>query len=251
MAWIESHQTLWRHPKTQKAARLAGVNLHEMIGLLHCLWWWSLDYAEDGRLDGHEAADIEAAVGWAGEEGKLWSAWVRAGFIDQGDAVGIHDWDEYAGRLLEKRAESRQRAQMSRERARTLRDTSAHGARNVHPYNQPTKPTNQTNQPDAPESEKGEDDLTLIGLAHGRLIAPKITLEQSLAYENWLKLTTPQAIIAALETAAAKATKNGGKFKYAMSVLQSQRDDHSLPLPARPQKMDIIDDMPEEGPSWL
>ena len=148
MAWIESHQTLWRHPKTQKAARLAGVSLHEMIGLLHCLWWWSLDYADDGNLDAVDPADVEAAVGWQGEDGQLWGAWVAAGFIDDSDPPTVHDWHEYAGRLLEKRASSRERAQTSRERARSVRApsddsarTNAHGARSVHPYNQPNQPT--------------------------------------------------------------------------------------------------------------
>lgn len=140
MAWIESHQSLWRHPKTQRAARLAGVGLHEIIGLLHCLWWWCLDYAEDGNLARYEKEDVEAAVGWLGEPGKLYDAFVAAAFIDLDDQV--HDWQGYAGRLLEKRADARKRAQASRER-------NAHAARSVHPYNQhqPTNTNQPTNQP--------------------------------------------------------------------------------------------------------
>jgi len=263
MAWIESHQTLWRHPKTQKAARLAGVSLHEMIGLLHCFWWWSLDYAEDGNLDAFDPADVESAVGWTGETGALWEAWTQAGFIDvfADDASTIHDWDQYIGRLLEKRELSRQRAQTSRERARTVRAanknaarTETHGARSVRPYNQPNQPTNQ---PRAAKPESGEkrgedgDDYSLVKVAHGRLVSKTISMEQAKTYETWLAITTPAAIISALELAAANATKQNGRFKYAMAVLEGQREDRTLPL--RPREMQVIDIPPEvlQPLSWM
>ena len=246
MAWIESHQTLWRHPKTQKAARLAGVSLHEMIGLLHCLWWWSLDYADDGNLDAVDPADVEAAVGWQGEDGQLWGAWVAAGFIDDSDPPTVHDWHEYAGRLLEKRASSRERAQTSRERARS-----------VHPYNQPTKPNQPTN-PQAlsatrtPSNGKDgateRDDFSLVELAHGQYVGKKIFANQAKAYEDWLRITTPQAIIDALRFASEQGARS--PFAYAMTILQGKRDERTLPRPAHPLPMTVIDDMPTEGPSW-
>lgn len=260
MAWIESHQTLWRHPKTQKAARLAAVNLHEMIGLLHCLWWWSLDYAEDGDLDAFDPADVEAAVGWTGEMGALWGAWVQAGFIEETDAgATIHDWDVYIGRLLEKRAESRHRAQVSRERARTVRApkndsarTDTHGARSVHPYNQPTnQPTNPhaaqpENAPESPQAAAADlSDFALVEQAHGQFIGARMGLAQAQTYEQWLKLTSPQAIIDALSEAARSANRNGGRYKYALAILNRQKEDRTLPMPARPPEMDVIDLPPE------
>ena len=62
MAWIEAHQTLNNHPKLKRAARLAGVEQVAMIGYLMRLWWWCLDYAQDGIVTPYSPDDIEDAV---------------------------------------------------------------------------------------------------------------------------------------------------------------------------------------------
>jgi len=45
MAWIESNQELARHPKAKKAARMLGISVPAVVGHLHFLWWWCLEYA--------------------------------------------------------------------------------------------------------------------------------------------------------------------------------------------------------------
>ena len=50
MAWIESHQELANHPKTKRFKRALGISTPQAIGHLHLLWWWALDYAQDGSL---------------------------------------------------------------------------------------------------------------------------------------------------------------------------------------------------------
>ena len=119
--WIESHQSLRSHPKVKKAARLAGVNEFEMIGRLHCLWWWALDYAPDGDITNYTDDDIEDAVGWTGERGLFANALVNCGFNGHGglidvtrDSRVIHDWHEYGGRLLEKREANKERMREKR-----------------------------------------------------------------------------------------------------------------------------------------
>ena len=39
MAWIESHQEIWRHPKTKKLARLLSVSVPTAVGHLHGIWY--------------------------------------------------------------------------------------------------------------------------------------------------------------------------------------------------------------------
>jgi hypothetical protein len=119
--WIESHQSLRNHPKVKKAARLAGVNEFEMIGRLHCLWWWALDYAPDGDLTNYSAEDIESAVDWTGPEGAFYTALIDCGFnghcglIEKlGEQTTIHDWHEYGGRLLQKREANKDRMREAR-----------------------------------------------------------------------------------------------------------------------------------------
>ncbi len=110
MAWIESHQALKDHPKTRRLARLLGVSVPAAIGHLHCLWWWALDYAPDGDLAPFDREDVAAAAMWEGLPEEFFSHMATAGFIDYGDSTGpgyltthpfIHDWMDYAGRLVE------------------------------------------------------------------------------------------------------------------------------------------------------
>jgi len=95
----------------------------------------------------------------------------------------------------------------------------------------------------------GGDDFSLVEAAHGRYVGKRIFLEQAKAYEDWLRITTPQAIIEALRFASEQGARS--PYAYAMKILQGQRDDRTLPLPAHPLPMVVIDDMPTEGPSWL
>ena len=121
MAWIESHQTLKDHPKLKKAARLAGINKVQMIGHLHLLWWWMMDYAPTGELTGYDAMDIADAVSWDGEPETFTQALLDCG---RGDGPGflektngilcVHDWGDYAGKLVEKRKRDAERKRRGR-----------------------------------------------------------------------------------------------------------------------------------------
>lgn len=116
MAWIESHQELARHPKTKKLARLLGVRTPAIIGHLHLFWWWAMDYASDGNLARYEPADIADAMDWDQDAQSLVESLHNAGFIDMKDdgTFQIHDWYEYAGRLIERRAEDAERKRKGR-----------------------------------------------------------------------------------------------------------------------------------------
>jgi hypothetical protein len=81
-AWIESHQELANHPKTKRFRRALGINTPQAIGHLHMLWWWALDYAQDGDLSRFAASDIAEACEWEEEPDDLYSALVEAGWID-------------------------------------------------------------------------------------------------------------------------------------------------------------------------
>jgi len=87
-----------------------------VVGRLHYLWWWALKYAEDGDLTRYDAADIADGAGFVGEATEFLSALVQAGFIDEeGDVVVLHDWDDYAGRLIEQRKLNAGRKKRSRD----------------------------------------------------------------------------------------------------------------------------------------
>ncbi|MDP2948893.1 MAG: hypothetical protein Q8P22_05080 [Chloroflexota bacterium] len=126
MAWIESHQNLQRHPKTLRAAAKLGVPVPTLIGHLHCLWWWCLDFAEDGDLTGFDHAEIAQAAMWDDDATAFVNALLqcgqanRPGFLEMNTGhLLIHDWSDYTGRLIERR-----KADAARKRA--VRRTSAH-----------------------------------------------------------------------------------------------------------------------------
>jgi len=115
MAWLESHQTLADHPKTRKLARILGISKPTAIGHLHCLWWWALDYADDGDLSRHDAMDIAIGAEWDDDPETLVKGLTQAGFLDETeDGLQIHDWEDYAGKLINRRRANAKRMQDAR-----------------------------------------------------------------------------------------------------------------------------------------
>jgi len=171
MAWIESHQEVGRHPKTKKLARLLGVSLPAAVGHLHYLWWWALDFAQDGVLEKYDNDDIADAMQWDGDATQLIDALICSGHIDSTEhGLVIHDWGEYAGKLLERRAKDRARKRAAAEAAgvpATIRRSSdgiaeeGDGSLNVSSVtNQPTNSTkpNTTNSTEPNRTEPDQHD---------------------------------------------------------------------------------------------
>ncbi len=132
MAWIESHQGLGQHPKTLKLARLLNISKAAAVGHLHYLWWWCLDYAGDGNLALFDPSDIATAGAWEDDPNLFKTALIDAGFLDEN--LTIHDWMEYAGRLVQ--ARKRKADNMKRQRAVTLPERAV--TNRTQPY--PTVP---------------------------------------------------------------------------------------------------------------
>lgn len=149
MAWIESHQTLANHPKTLKLARVLNVPRVTAVGHLHFLWWWALDYAQSGDLSGFEAMDIAVAADWQGEPEAFVVGLQRAGFLD--DDGQIHDWDEYAGRLIERRRADAERKRAARSQD-VRRTSTGHPEDGVRNRTVPNRTQQNRTEPDHGES---------------------------------------------------------------------------------------------------
>jgi len=124
MAWIEVHQALRDHRKTQALAVQLDMPEPHVIGHLMYLWLWALDNAPDGRLP--RSARIIARAAWWEGEGDTWVAALRmCGWIDDedGDFV-IHDWSQYAGRLIDRRRAEADKQKRFRERRQNETGTS-------------------------------------------------------------------------------------------------------------------------------
>ena len=104
MAWIESHQTLRDHPKLTLLSQELGIHKAQAIGHLQMLWWWCINYAENGDISRYSAAQIASASGWEGIANDLVAAMIHSGFIDS-EPLRVHDWLDFCGDLIKKRLE--------------------------------------------------------------------------------------------------------------------------------------------------
>ena len=139
MAWIESHQEIMRHPKTRRLARALECSIPAAIGHLHCLWWWAMDYAQDGNIGTYDYEEIADAALWDGDPHLFWQALVTSGYVDLITEDGppahvLHDWHDYAGRLIEQRHQAKERTRAWRDRHKPSPPivTNAHVTHNEH-----------------------------------------------------------------------------------------------------------------------
>lgn len=91
--WIESRTTLRHEKRIFALCHDLKVTHLEAIGLVHCLWWWTLQNRECGDLSALLDSDIALACGWHGNKKRLIMALHDVGFLDKYKVVG---W-EYIG----------------------------------------------------------------------------------------------------------------------------------------------------------
>lgn len=114
MAWIESHADLRDHPKTDLLMELLGVTRRDAVGLVHFVWWRALTYAPSGDLSGFTDGQIARWADWDGAPGDLIAGLTGAGFMDEQRT--LHDWQEYAGRWIDRREANATRKREARAR---------------------------------------------------------------------------------------------------------------------------------------
>lgn len=128
MAWIELHQSVWTHRKTLMLGHALGLPPAYAAAHMMQLWCWALDNAQDGDLTGLPPAVVAAGAGWAGDPDLFVEAAVTVGYLDRdGDSLRIHDWHDYAGKLIERREQQRERMRQARSRALASRAHNVSG----------------------------------------------------------------------------------------------------------------------------
>ena len=126
MAWIELHQNLPAHRKVKKLKRLLKIKTPQAVGHLAMLWLWAVDNAPDGDLSTLDPEDIAEACEWPKDAEQLVQALMEAGFIDP-DAK-LHDWSDYAGMLLDRRENQREKNRKRQQRYRNKRKADSNAA---------------------------------------------------------------------------------------------------------------------------
>jgi hypothetical protein len=248
--WIESHEELGQHPKTKRLARTLQVSLPAAVGYLQFLWWWALKYAPSGNLSRYTPEDIADAICWEGDAQQAVDALVSSGFIDDGGdgTLTIHDWYEYAGRLIEQREQHRKRSQRARnaknreqdehvsvpcpngartahERSEDVQAPCAHGARTERARAENVQGTCGATVPNLTVPNKTKDTTPLPPPAEGERECDVPKTEQQLQFEEfwraypkkvgkeaawkaWKKIKPPAALLAKILTAIPEAIQS-------------------------------------------
>ncbi|HAN21597.1 MAG: hypothetical protein A2Y15_05960 [Clostridiales bacterium GWF2_36_10] len=122
MAWIELHQTLPQNKKTLRLKSILKIKTPQAVGHLCMLWLWAIDNAPDGDLSIFLNDEIAEISGWDKSADTFIKALQTAGFLDENKC--IHDWYEYAGKLIDKRKSDAERKRTSRSNYNNKEKTS-------------------------------------------------------------------------------------------------------------------------------
>lgn len=231
MAWIEVHQALPTHRKTLALASLLDVDPEPLVGHLVCLWLWALDNAPDGVIEASPRI-IARVAGWRGDHDAFVAALETAGFAERVDDLKyiIHDWDDYAGKLVDRRKSNAERMRAARASLpnKDVHARAEHVQRTVHARVElpdPTQPdptlpdrevvTSPIAPPPTPRSAGGESRVPLVELsdqsrevldawrlAQGLRAPPKLNPTQAAALEEAVADLGPERLKAACTWAA-------------------------------------------------
>ncbi len=126
LPWIQVYSNLPEHPKIYALVdRLKLRRNSEAVGIVVSLWLWAAKNAPDGDLSGFPDRAIAAALGfYRGRGTELCQALAETGWLDVNENGGysIHNWTQYAGRLMEivKRNREEWKIRSRRYREKTL-----------------------------------------------------------------------------------------------------------------------------------
>jgi len=205
MAWIEVHQSLASHHKTMALAEALGIKPPQAVGHVVLFWLWALDNAPTGDLTDLSPRMIAAASQWGRRPEIFIEAMIASGFLARASdfTISIHNWQDYTGRLIQRRQADRERMRERRlsteqtpNRSRTVQEPSPNSSgtdeeRSVAPNStqpnstvpNPTK--NTVRRASAARTVVSGDDIlrrfTLEELAGIRQKYPALVLEEEAA----------------------------------------------------------------------
>lgn len=123
-SWFRVEANLVDHPKVfALEAKLKDPNA---LAYVIRLFAWAHRFASDGRISNTLRDQVEAALRWRGERGKLLRALVEVGLIDATRrTLDVHDWPEYQGKLVEKSSRDAENKRKRRAAAKAETDRAA------------------------------------------------------------------------------------------------------------------------------
>lgn len=216
-----------------KCAEALNISKVEMIGTLVCLWLWALDNAEDGSLADVSNRTIACVCGFPEKKAqKLVDSLFETGFLDKDEERNcyvIHDWNEYAGKLMERRKNDRERKKNSSGKKKTsvgipaeFHGNSAENPVLPYPYRTVTIPTisiacNNTQVSTGDGGESAREDRSLF-TSFWNAYPEQGCVDRERAWEAWKKLNPDEErareILASLEAwkKSRRWREDGGQY---------------------------------------
>lgn len=185
MAWIRVESDLPDHPKSDELDALLGVT-RSWTHVVQ-LWLWASRFRPKGNLDGLPDERIAKCAGWVGDATKFVHALRQVRFLDPDS--GIHDWNDFQGKMLKRKAKDRIRKRVERRgnkgnkgdfetpdsagRPQDIQGTSEGNPAPVHRKSVPTIRHGTTRDGTAPDETKNEEPLSTGVDLFGKTEKPK------------------------------------------------------------------------------
>ena len=166
MSWIESHEDIADHWKTDCFRTELGISVPEAVGHLHLLWHFTLRVAwRDGDLVKYTDQAIASGARWGGDASAFISALRKAHFLD---GKAIHNWRDFCGELINKRiSNENRRSERFRKDAGTMPEHYRNNAGTLPVKVTPTVPTlpypTEPKDKDIPDVANGATSPPLAG----------------------------------------------------------------------------------------
>jgi hypothetical protein len=125
--FLPVYQSLPSHKKMLLLSERLQVEVPSAVGHMVCFWLWALDNTDQDGVLPNSAVVIETAAKWNGAPGAFLEAVIKVKYLDKLNAeeVRIHDWSDYTGRLMERRASDAERKRLVRAEAKAKKEAVA------------------------------------------------------------------------------------------------------------------------------
>jgi len=204
MPYLNLDPDYFAHPKTVRLCGLLGpeAGVYPLKLWAYCAKFHPIN----ADLSTYSKEEIESAIGWRGEAGKLVDSLVRVGMLEVCDEhFCVHDWKEHQGHLeaYKVRGKIAAEARWAKLRAKKEKNATSNASSMLEAMPQPTnQPAIPTNQLDKKHIWFSDSDF-------------------SLAWNAWEKERKKKGTVRGFEKLK---TISGGDIKTAIAVLNQSAD---------------------------
>lgn len=131
MAYVEWHQEIRTHYKTEDLMRRLGITRREALGIIGSISSWAIGHRPGGII---EKKLIQVAVDWEKDPAPLLAALIDVGWLDEFDdeRVEVHDWEEITQGFRKARKDAARKKRERKERKAASEKAAKVQAKTVH-----------------------------------------------------------------------------------------------------------------------